>query len=168
MALEPPVEVRTDALRLLSNGVYVLTVCAGDTIHAATVTWATQASVHPPLVLMALRRNSHLADAVRKAHRCALNILETGQEALAATFFEHMTTSIEAESLGSYAFRSSPGRCPLLLDALGWLECRVAAEPETPGDHSLILGEVVGAGVRREGSPMVLGHTPWAYGMRIE
>ena len=68
-------------LRLLSNGVYVLTACGPEVIHAATVTWASQVSIQPPLVLVALRRNSHLAQAVRKAHRFALNILAPNSSA---------------------------------------------------------------------------------------
>ena len=38
----PLTDVRNDALRLLSNGLYVLTACVGDMIHAATISWASQ------------------------------------------------------------------------------------------------------------------------------
>jgi flavin reductase (DIM6/NTAB) family NADH-FMN oxidoreductase RutF len=164
MTLDSFTDVRNDALRLLSNGLYVLTTCVGDTIHAATVSWVTQVSFQPPLVLVALRRNSHLANAVRKAHRFALNVLAADQEALAEKFFTHLTASAGTDELAGYAFRSSQVRCPLLTDSLGWLECRLAAEPPTPGDHSLILGEVTGAGIRRDGKPLVLWATPWFYG----
>ena len=68
MSSEIPVtDVRSDALRMLSNGVYVLTACLGDTVHAATVAWVCQVSFQPPLVMVALQRNSHLAPTVRKA-----------------------------------------------------------------------------------------------------
>lgn len=158
------VDVRTDALRLLSNGVYVLTACSLDAVHAATVSWVGQVSIQPPLVMVALRRNSNLAHAVRKAHRYALNILAADQHAVAEKFFAHQTDSLEAQSLVGQAFRMSPGRCPLLTECLAWLECRLAAELTNPGDHNLFLGEVVGAGVRRSGAPMILGDTPWFYG----
>lgn len=157
-------DVRNDVLRLLSNGLYVLTACLGDTIHAAAVSWVTQVSFHPPLVLVALRRNSHLAHAVRKAHRFALNILGAEQQALAQSFFTHLTVPAGVTDLAGYPFRGDPARCPLLTDALGWLECRLAAEPPSPGDHTLFLGEVTGAGLRRAGQPMVLWQTPWSYG----
>jgi len=157
-------DVRNDALRLLTNGLYVLTTCLEDSIHSAAVTWVSQVSVQPPLVLIALRRNSHLAHAVRKARRFALNILATDQQALAAPFFAYQTAPLAAASLSGFAVRPDVGRCPLLTDALGWLECRVAGEPVTPGDHALILGEVTGAGVRRQGQPLTLWMTPWSYG----
>jgi flavin reductase (DIM6/NTAB) family NADH-FMN oxidoreductase RutF len=164
MNTNAPTDVRTDALRLLSNGLYILTACADNMLHAAAVSWVSQVSFEPPLVMVALRRNSRLAQAVRQAHRFALNILASGQEELAQRFFQHWTGPAEAATLSGYPFRASPAHCPLLTDALAWLECRLAAEPPTPGDHHLVLGEVTGAGVRRQGTPMVLWNTPWSYG----
>jgi flavin reductase (DIM6/NTAB) family NADH-FMN oxidoreductase RutF len=157
-------DVRNDALRLLTNGLYVLTTCLEETIHSAAVTWVSQVSAQPPLVLIALRRNSHLAHAVRKAHRFALNILAADQEAVAAPFFAYQTAPATTTALSGFAVRPDVGHCPLLTDALGWLECRMAGEPATPGDHVLILGEVTGAGVRRQGQPLTLWMTPWSYG----
>jgi len=159
-------DVRSDALRLLTSGLYVLTTCVEDTLHGATVVWVTQVSSEPLLVLVALRRNSHLAQAVRKAHRFALNILAADQEALAEHFFRHLTTPANSTNLQGFAYRPATGHCPLLTDAMAWLECRLAAEPESPGDHALFLGDVTGTGVRRQGQPMVLWDTTWSYGGR--
>lgn len=157
-------DVRGDALRLLSSGLYVLTACGSDTIHAAAVSWVSQVSFEPPLVLVALRRNSHLAHALRKAHRFALNILGSDQVALAEPFLGSVTLPAEGKTIAGLPFRSSAAHCPLLTDSLGWLECRLAAEPPTPGDHCLLLGEVTGAGIRRAGAPLALWDTPWTYG----
>ncbi len=41
----PTDDLRSSTLRLLSNGVYVLTACGPDVIHAATITWAMQVSI---------------------------------------------------------------------------------------------------------------------------
>jgi flavin reductase (DIM6/NTAB) family NADH-FMN oxidoreductase RutF len=164
MTAETTLDVRSDALRTLSSGVYVLTSCVGDTMHAATVTWVSQVSFEPPLVLVALQRNSRLVASLRKAHRFALNILEAGQQPVAEAFFQYVTTPVSSDTLGGYAFRGDPAHCPLLVDSLAWLECRFAADAPSPGDHSLFLGEVTGAGVRRSGSPMILWDTPWSYG----
>jgi len=160
-----PTDVRSDALRLLTNGLYVLTTCVEETLHSATVSWVTQVSVQPTLVLVALRRNSRLAQAVRQAHRFVLNILGADQQALAEQFFtHHIQPAATATDIGGRPFRMDAGHCPLLTDALAWLECRLAAELASPGDHTLILGEVTAAGVRRPGQPLVLGMTPWSYG----
>lgn len=157
-------DVRTEALNLLSSGVYVLTAAAADSLHAATVTWAGQVSFQPALVLVALRRNSHLAQAVRKAHRFALNILAEDQKQVAERFFTHHTLPADAAGGPDSPFRMTVGKCPLLTDGIAWLECKLVAEPPSPGDHALMLGEVSGAGVRRPARPMALYDTPWSYG----
>ncbi len=165
MTSEPATtDVRTEALNLLSSGVYVLTAAAPDMLHAATVTWVGQVSFQPALVMVALRRNSHLAQAVRKAHRFAINILAEDQRALAERFFTHYTASAEGAPGPDWPFRMTLGKCPLLTEGMAWLECKLVAEPTSPGDHALMLGEVSGAGVRREARPMILHDTPWSYG----
>jgi flavin reductase (DIM6/NTAB) family NADH-FMN oxidoreductase RutF len=159
-----PNDVRTEALNFLSNGVYVLTAATVDATHAATVTWVSQISFQPALIMVALRRNSHLAQAVRKAHRFAINIVADDQPELAARFFSRYTGSTEGTPGHDWPFRMTMGRCPLLTDAMAWLECKLVAEPPSPGDHALLLGEVTGAGVRRQANPMILHDTPWTYG----
>ena len=157
-------DVRGGALRLLTTGLYVLTTCVEDMIHSATIAWVSQVSAEPTLVMVALRRNSHLAQSVRQAHRFALNILAAEQAALAAQFFVHHAEPAATSTISGFGFRPGMGHCPLLTDAMAWLECRVAAELPSPGDHVLVLGEVTGAGMRHQGQPMVLWATPWSYG----
>ncbi len=165
MTSEPATtDVRTEALNLLSNGVYVLTAATPDMVHAATVTWAGQVSFQPTLVMVALRRNSYLAQAVRKAHRFAINILGEDQSGLAERFFAHYTAPAEGAPGPDWPFRMTLGKCPLLTEGMAWLECKLVAEPTSPGDHALMLGEVSGAGLRRQARPMVLHNTPWSYG----
>ncbi len=137
-------DVRTEALNLLSSGVYVLTAATADMLHAATVTWAGQVSFQPALVLVALRRNSHLAQAVRKAHRFALNLLAEDQQEVAQRFFSHLTLPIEPAPGPESPFRLTVGKCPLLTDGIGWLECKLVAEPSSPGDHALDAGGSIG------------------------
>ncbi len=160
----PGTEVRGEALRMLSSGLYVLTACLPDTIHAAAVSWVSQVSFEPPLVRVALRRNSNLAQTVRKAHRFALNILGSDQGDLAEPFLGGMMLPAGEKTIAGLAFRSGAAHCPLLTDSLGWLECRLAGEPPAPGDHCLLLGEVTAAGVRRPGAPLTLWDTRWSYG----
>jgi flavin reductase (DIM6/NTAB) family NADH-FMN oxidoreductase RutF len=114
--------------------------------------------------MVALRRNSHLAQAVRKAHRFAINILAQDQQALAERFFAHYAVPAEPAGGPDWPFRLTLGKCPLLTEGIAWLECKLVAEPQSPGDHALMLGEVSGAGVRRNTRPMVLHDTPWSYG----
>src|SRR5512135_1416750 len=125
MSIDVPTDVRNEALRRIANGVYILTTCLGEQIHAATVTWVSQVSFQPPLVLVALQKNSRLAHTVRKAHRFALNLLEADQAPLASMFFEHTAVSAAGQDLAGFSFRYDPAHCPLLTDCAAWLECRL-------------------------------------------
>ena len=53
--------------------------------------------------------------------------------------------------------------CPIISDTLGYVECRVVGAVEE-GDHTVYVGEVIGAGVHREGDPLLLENTGWNYG----
>ena len=53
-------KVRQKTLRMLSNGVYVLTARNDDHYGAATVTWVSQVSFKPPLIMAAVRRESNV------------------------------------------------------------------------------------------------------------
>ncbi|HEY9752303.1 MAG TPA: flavin reductase family protein [Coleofasciculaceae cyanobacterium] len=43
------------------------------------------------------------------------------------------------------------------------MECRVVGSVEQ-GDHTVFVGEVIAAGVHREGDPLLLETTGWQYG----
>src|SRR5438552_829037 len=60
--------------------------------------------------------------------------------------------------------RRAPGAngCPILEDALGYLECRVAGELPA-GDHTVFVGEIVEAGVLREGEALTMRETGFRY-----
>jgi len=51
---------------------------------------------------------------------------------------------------------------PILTDALGWVECRVVATLPA-GDHTLVLGEVIEAGVEHDGHPLTLAEAGFKY-----
>jgi len=53
-------KTRKRTLRLISHGVYVLTSRSAGRYGAATVTWVSQASFKPPLVMAAIRRDSNV------------------------------------------------------------------------------------------------------------
>jgi len=70
-------KVKQKTLRMLSNGVYVLTSRSEGRYGAATVTWVSQASFKPPLIMAAVRRESNVFECLsesgssRPAHRGA-------------------------------------------------------------------------------------------------
>lgn len=152
------------ALRSLHYGIHVLTGGQGAAAHAATITWAMQASLRPRRVAVGVRKDSHIYHVLRQHGAFALNVVGEDQEALAATFFK-FTPAIDQRFEG-YAFEDGPFTgSPLLLDAVAWLECRVVEEANQAGDHGLFIADVLAGGLRQPTvKALSLAATGWSYG----
>ncbi len=136
------------ALRMIPYGLYVLTAEGGDgAVAAATVNWATQASFAPPLVALGVKADSGVHATIKEAGVFALNFLGKDQQGAAFTFFKPLER--DGDSIGGEAFEKGPAGAPLLLSCSAWVECKLAETVEN-GDHSIFVGKVTGAGVRKE------------------
>ena len=67
--------IRKKTLRMLSNGIYIVTSSSGARHGAATVTWLSQASFTPPLVMAALRRDSNVFRCLTESGFAVVHIL---------------------------------------------------------------------------------------------
>ena len=65
-------KVRQKTMRLLSNGVYVLTSRSEERCGAATVSWVSQISFKPPLIMAAVRQNSNVYQCLEQSRVAAL------------------------------------------------------------------------------------------------
>src|SRR2546426_2177618 len=70
-------KVRQKTLRMLSNGVYVLTSRSEDRYGAATVTWVSQVSFKPPLIMAAVRRQCNVFKCLEESRVAALHIVRS-------------------------------------------------------------------------------------------
>ncbi|GAA6733790.1 flavin reductase family protein [Thermus oshimai] len=155
-------EAKKKALRSFTYGLYILTAQDGEDLAAGTVNWVTQASFQPPLIALGVKRESHLHALIAKTGRLALMTLRTDQKAIAQDFFK--PTKREGNTLNGHPFEPSPTfGLPLLTELPYWLEAEVRALLAL-GDHSLVVAEVVEAGVREEAKPLVMWDTGWFYG----
>jgi len=156
-------EAKKTALRMISHGLYLLTVEYEGRYHASTVSWLSQASFDPPLVMIGIKGNTLTHDMVQGSGQFALNILAVDQTDMAKAFFKH--AEYQAGKLSGYAFEPGPATsAPLFLDAPAWFECKIT-DAVTHGDHTVVVAEVVEAGVRDPNArPLALRDTSWHYG----
>jgi flavin reductase (DIM6/NTAB) family NADH-FMN oxidoreductase RutF len=149
-------------LRHFSYGLYALTVKHGGEEHGMTANWVTQASFDPPMVVVAVENTSKTVAMIRDAHHFAVNVLLEGQRELAGKLGRSSANT--PQKLKGIKTKPAPiSGAPVLTDALGWVECRVVATLPS-GDHTLVLGEVVAAGVEHEGAePLTLEETGFKY-----
>jgi flavin reductase (DIM6/NTAB) family NADH-FMN oxidoreductase RutF len=135
-------DAKKAVLRMIPYGIYVLTADAKGSLAAATVNWVTQSAFTPPLVVVGIKADSGAYATVKAAQAFALNMLGKEQKAMAFTFFR--PTDVSDGKLSGQPFRSGATGAPLLIDAVGAIECRVTAIVEQ-GDHHIVVGEVVEA-----------------------
>jgi flavin reductase (DIM6/NTAB) family NADH-FMN oxidoreductase RutF len=155
--------IKRSVLRKFPYGLYVMTAMGpGGTPAASTLTWISQCSFHPPLVMIAIQKTSQMHEAVEASGGLAVNLLGDGQKDIAKAFFR--APAADAGRFGDYRYEPGPiTGAPLLTDLPAWLEARVTDRVER-GDHTVFVAEVVGAGVRDAAArPLLLSDTPWTY-----
>jgi len=130
-------------MRRVPHGVAVLTVDSGGERLGLTVDSFVSLSLYPPLVGVSVSRQAAMHELLREAGGFALSLLAAGQEDVAQHFARGVPPIAHWHGIAT-----RDGAAPLIEGALGWIECRLAAEHET-GDHTLFVGAVesVEAGV---------------------
>ncbi|MFO7029777.1 diguanylate cyclase [Limnospira fusiformis CCALA 023] len=154
-------QAKTTILRTMPHALYICGVKEGDDINGFTASWVMQSSFKPPLVVNCVRNDSRSHAMIKASGVFALTFLELGQKDIAQKFFKpQRLVGSKFEDLEFYLGETG---CPILSDSLGYIECNVVGSVEK-GDHSVFVGEVIAAGVHREGEILSLASTGWNYG----
>ncbi len=155
-------EAKKKLLRMIPHALYILTCKCEGKVAASTVSWVTQASFHPPLVVVGLKKETHTFEVVRHAQGFVLNFLGSGQKDLAQKFFKHVGP--EGNLLGGEVFQDSPVlKHPIFPKMAGFIECRIIAMVEK-GDHAVVVAEVLEAECGPLEGPLLISTTGWNYG----
>ncbi|MBA4866829.1 flavin reductase family protein [Streptomyces sp. PSKA54] len=123
--------------------------------NALTINSLTSLSLSPPLVSLSIRRDSTFLDDLMGSQVWAISILDGAAEDLARIFAR--PAEDRRKALHSLPAEPGPQTGALLLDSAAWMECRYRSHL-VAGDHLLIVGEVVGAGVNDAGSSLIFLH----------
>ena len=130
-----------NVMRQFPAGVCVVAVDVRGNAYGVTIGSLVSLSLDPPLVGISVGRDVQLHELLRDAGMWGVSLLRGDQGALAAHFARSVPPIAQWVGIET---RTGPAGTPLLGDALGWLECRLAAEHAT-GDHTFFVGEVVTA-----------------------
>ena len=149
------------ALRMIPYGLFVVSMKDGDNVTAAAINWVTQASFAPPLVVLGAKAGTSSTDMIEKSGLFCVNVLEAGSKDLASKFFAHVEAN--GNKFGDVEFEPSPNGLPVLKDGIAYFECRVR-ERVGIGDHTIYVGEVIEAGVKKDADSMTLAETGFKYG----
>jgi flavin reductase (DIM6/NTAB) family NADH-FMN oxidoreductase RutF len=155
-------KTKQKTLRLLTNGMYILTSRDGATLGAATVTWVSQSSFKPPLLIAAVRKDSSVFRCLVKSRVAALHVLGSHQQAIAQKFFS--PTKADNVTLNGEPFFEGKTSAPILKNLHAYLECNVVDVREEYGDHAIVILQVVEAELLKQVEPLTIPGSPWEYG----
>lgn len=125
----------TSVMAGVCTPVAVVTAMDGRRPHGTTVSAFASLSLRPPMVLVALDRDSRLLAVIRETRRFGLNVLASQQAGIARSFAGKGTAKFDG-----VAWTLDHG-VPRLDEATGWLAGAVD-ELVPGGDHVIALGAV--------------------------
>ena len=155
-------KTKQKTLRLFTNGMFVITSRGRDRLGAATVTWVSQASFKPPLLMAAIRKDSTVFSCLSESRVAALHILDKRQKDIAQKFFS--PTKESTGSLNGEPYSDGKTSAPILKNLHAFVECRVVDIREEYGDHAIVVLEVVEAALHKPVHPLTIADSPWEYG----
>jgi flavin reductase (DIM6/NTAB) family NADH-FMN oxidoreductase RutF/CheY-like chemotaxis protein len=128
----------------ISNGVYIITVEDQGQINGVTTPWVSQISFDPAMVMVAISPLRKCHEMISNSGRFALNVLASNQVDVASRFA--LTTGRDMDKFEGVVPQKTPAGSPLLSSVFAYIDCELVNTVEV-GDHSLFLGEVIGAEV---------------------
>lgn len=151
---------RRACLRLFSYGLYAITVRHDGEQSGFTANWITQISFDPPLLALSVENDSHSIALIRASGTFNVNVLARDATATAGTLGRHWAKV--PDKLDRVGWAPGPNGCPVLHDALGYLECAVEAAVPA-GDSTLFVARITGARLLRDGEPLRMADTPFKH-----
>jgi flavin reductase (DIM6/NTAB) family NADH-FMN oxidoreductase RutF len=154
-----------EVLRRLPYGFYSVTSKFGDEENAMVLNWMTQVSFEPRLIAIAVQKTSFSYQLIEKGKVFALNVFNIED----ADAIKPITKGRKKNPDKMMNLDYTPGpetACPILDDAAAFLECRVRTIQDIGGDHNIVIGEIVGAGEKKQGSvddTLSLPKLGWSY-----
>lgn len=145
--------VKKEALRLFTYGLYAVSVEEAGVRNAFTANWLSQVSFDPPMIALSIENTSASLPLARGAGRFVVNVYDAGQRELAGRLGKSLSRS--PDKLAGIALGATPSGQPYLLDALAWVEVAIAHEAPA-GDSTLLIGQVVDAGMLRRAEPLTM------------
>ena len=146
-----------DAMRIVANSVTVVTTDGPGGLQGATVSAFSSVSADPPTILVCLRSQSRIAQAVAENGAFCVNVLPQYAQEIAERFAggQDARFSNRFEGIG---YECEPGSLPILHGATAFL-CGIE-QIVTSGSHRIFIGQV--RNVRR-GAPEPLTYFDGGY-----
>ena len=132
----------------MTYGIYVLTSFYNEEVNGMIASWVSQISYDPLLIMAAVHPNRYSHQLIEKSGWFALHVVDRRQ----TDFLIRFKGPDPKAKFSSVQWERGRTGCPILSECMAYLECNVIAN-YSPGNHTLFMGEVVGARSFGEGTP---------------
>lgn len=154
-----------EALRMMPYGFYSITSRADAEVNAMVANWVTQVSFEPRMIAMGIQKTCYSHGLIEKGGVFTVNLFRTEDQEAIKPFTKGRAKNPDKMKDASYTSSPETG-CPVLEGSAAYVECRVVKIFDTGGDHSIIVGEVVGGAVTKPGEvgeTLSLPDLGWSY-----
>ncbi|NJM73266.1 MAG: MBL fold metallo-hydrolase [Scytonema sp. RU_4_4] len=124
------------ALGRISNGLYIITSKKDNVQGAMLASWVAQASLQPLGFTVAVAKDRAIDSLMQVGNKFVLNVLEEGNyQELKKHFLKRLLP--DADRFAGVKTQTAKNGCPILTDALAYMECEVVSSIEC-SDHWLL------------------------------
>ena len=141
----------SEVLAKIPYGVSVVTTGRGGVENGLTVSWMSQVSFEPPMLMVSVNKLHYSSDLFRSTKNFCVNLLGQGQLPLAGHFAKQSMAG--DDKLALIAQRPSDSGAAILTESVAYFDCEVTNIVEA-GDHLLVIGRVEDAAVLNDGAPL--------------
>lgn len=136
-----------------ATGVTVVAARHGPLLAGMTANGIASISIDPPLLMASIGRRAETHSAIVGSHAFAVSVLGDDQQDLAACFAQPTTAAKLTRFCGA-EWHEAETASPILEGAIAYFDCRLT-ERHAGGDHTIFVGEIVAAGYREDGQPLI-------------
>lgn len=154
-----------EVLNRIPYGFYGLTSRRDNEVNAMVFNWFSQVSFTPRLVTIGLAKKAYSYGLINESGKFAINVFNKEDQESLTQFSKARAKN--PEKMENAVFSPGPETgCPILDGAAAYLECKVVRMIDIGGDHDLLVGEVINAGVLKPGDvndTLTLPKVGWSY-----
>ncbi|MDQ8205045.1 flavin reductase family protein [Pelagicoccus sp. SDUM812003] len=150
-----------ETLRQIPYNLFAIGVgSSGGEENAFIGSWVTQCSFDPPMLAIAVQKDSKSYQLIESDGVFSVNLLSKDQEEIARKLVrpQHRVD----DKLEGVSHRSGVTGAPILNLCLSYIECRVVDTLQT-GGHVLVVGEAVNAEQNSDEEPLTCADIGWHY-----
>lgn len=136
----------SNAHRLLSGALVIVTAQHLDRINAMTASWSIPVSMDPAMAAVALHARHLTTEIIQSSGEFVLNVPSRRQTAAAVILGSVSGRDVSDKIAAAGLSLADPGELntPHIDECLAWIECAVS-EVRPVGDHYLFIGTIAGA-----------------------